>query len=237
MGDGHARVTREAEPRGIEFDLDLLEPVRGDGVRVARSGAIEHGGRGTHVALADLGPIGIRAEDEERQHRPIVRVFRDLGRNAAVFAGLQGTCGKDLRPGRATFVAHRLNPGASTYELTWISAGEISRMDSQMSVMTRRFIRRLDSTSQADADAYFSDSSRDEHVPARAGYYRGARDRPLPHAAVLDANHGSLGPRTGEASHPGRASVSGDGRIGVRPPRAAAAKTEGLRKRKTTSSR
>lgn len=75
--------------------------------------------------------------------------------------------------GLATFVAHRLNPGASTYELTWISPGEISRMDSQMGVMTRRFVRRLDSTSQADADAYFSDSSRDEHVPARAGYYMG----------------------------------------------------------------
>ncbi len=75
--------------------------------------------------------------------------------------------------GLATFVAHRLNPDASTYELTWISPEEISRMDSQLSIMTGRFMQRMSSTSQGDATAYFSDDSGDTRIPARVGYYLG----------------------------------------------------------------
>ncbi len=75
--------------------------------------------------------------------------------------------------GLATFVAHRLNPSASTYDLTSITPAAVSRMDSQMSVMTQRFMERLNSTSQADATAYFSDDSKNEQIPARVGYYMG----------------------------------------------------------------
>ena len=75
--------------------------------------------------------------------------------------------------GLATFVAGRLNPGASTYELTTISPEAISRMDSQMSVLTKRFLGRLNSTSQADATAYFSDDSANKQIPPRVGYYMG----------------------------------------------------------------
>ena len=75
--------------------------------------------------------------------------------------------------GLATFVAHRLNPGASTYDLTSISPGEISRMDSRQSVITKRFTHRFDSTSAADAIAYFSDDSGDKQIPSRVGYYLG----------------------------------------------------------------
>jgi hypothetical protein len=75
--------------------------------------------------------------------------------------------------GLATYVAHRLNPGASAYDLTSISPEAMSRMDSQLGVMTKRFIGRLNSTSQADATAYFSDDSENKQIPARAGYYMG----------------------------------------------------------------
>lgn len=75
--------------------------------------------------------------------------------------------------GLATFVAHELNPSASTYELTWISPEDISRMDSQMSFLAARLIQRADSTSQADAAAYFSDDGTDKEIPPRAGYYVG----------------------------------------------------------------
>lgn len=75
--------------------------------------------------------------------------------------------------GMATFVAHRLNPGASTYDLTWISPRDVSRMDSRMKGMTARFRRRLNSTSQAEAAVFFSDDGRDAEVPPRAGYYLG----------------------------------------------------------------
>jgi hypothetical protein len=75
--------------------------------------------------------------------------------------------------GLATFVAHRLNPGASTYDLTSISPREISRMDSRLRVVTERFMHRLNSTSPADATAYFSDDSGDKQVPSRVGYYLG----------------------------------------------------------------
>lgn len=75
--------------------------------------------------------------------------------------------------GMATFVAHRLNPAASTYDLTWISPRDISRMDLRMRSVTARFTSRLDSTSQAEAAVFFSDDGKDAEVPPRAGYYLG----------------------------------------------------------------
>src|SRR5262245_25498232 len=44
-----------------------------------RPGAIEHG-RGTgDEGLAELGLVQIAAEDENREHRPVVRVLRHAG--------------------------------------------------------------------------------------------------------------------------------------------------------------
>jgi hypothetical protein len=46
-------------------------------------------------------------------------------------------------------------------------------MDSQLSALTRRFMARANSTSQADATAYFSDDGGNERIPPRVGYFMG----------------------------------------------------------------
>ncbi len=92
VGDGDTRDPGKSQPRGIELDLHLLEPIGRDSVRVMGSGAIQHGRRGAHVPLADFSAAGIPAEDEERQYRPVVRVFRDLGMAAIDDPRDDGSC-------------------------------------------------------------------------------------------------------------------------------------------------
>lgn len=77
--------------------------------------------------------------------------------------------------GMATFVAHRLNPSASVYDLTWIRPGEIASINAHIASITRRFVRRLNSSSRTDATDYFSSNGRNTRIPPRVGYYLGLK--------------------------------------------------------------
>jgi hypothetical protein len=77
--------------------------------------------------------------------------------------------------GMATYVAHRLNPTATNFDLMTIDPKETVQLDARMSSIATDFVSRFSSSSQADGTLYFSDDSKSSLVPARAGYYLGLR--------------------------------------------------------------
>jgi len=74
--DGRVRNWSAAEPVRIEFDLDLFEADGQGRVAVAAAGAVKNGRRTIDDPLSDIRLVQVAPEDENRQHRPIMRVFR-----------------------------------------------------------------------------------------------------------------------------------------------------------------
>lgn len=76
--------------------------------------------------------------------------------------------------GMADYVAEELNPAASEADLSLVPIGMVQKVDSRRGELTADFLKRFDSTQEADAKAYFNDTnSEDPSVPARAGYELG----------------------------------------------------------------
>lgn len=76
--------------------------------------------------------------------------------------------------GLATYVAHRLNPGASDAELLLTMPEPIRpAVEAHRQEAICAALSRLDSTSDADGNAMFSSSRLNDHLPPRFGYYVG----------------------------------------------------------------
>jgi hypothetical protein len=76
--------------------------------------------------------------------------------------------------GMAQYVAEELNPGASDADLVRVPIGMVQKVDSRRQELAADFLKRFDSTAEADARVYFNDTnSKDPFVPARAGYQLG----------------------------------------------------------------
>ena len=76
--------------------------------------------------------------------------------------------------GMAQYVAAELNPMASDADLSRVPIGMVQKVDSRREELAADFLKKFDSTQEADAKAYFNDTnSKDPFVPARAGYELG----------------------------------------------------------------
>lgn len=76
--------------------------------------------------------------------------------------------------GMAANAAEQLNPSASEIDLGLIPLGMVQRVEGRRAELAADFLRRFESTTEKDATLYFNDAnSKDEFVPARAGYHLG----------------------------------------------------------------
>ena len=76
--------------------------------------------------------------------------------------------------GMATYVAELLNPSASEIDLAQVPLGMVRQVNDRRGQLAADFLRRFESTTENDGKLYFNDiNSKDELVPARAGYQLG----------------------------------------------------------------
>ena len=78
--------------------------------------------------------------------------------------------------GMATYVSRRLNPAAANMDTLSIEDPQVKVLEDREQIIAADFLSHFDSMSQKDASPYFlDDQSKDEKIPARAGYYLGLR--------------------------------------------------------------
>jgi hypothetical protein len=78
--------------------------------------------------------------------------------------------------GLATYVSRKLNPSATNMDTLWIENPQVKNLDEKETAIATAFLGRFASESPQDASLYFmDDQSKDQAIPARAGYYLGLK--------------------------------------------------------------
>lgn len=98
------------------------------------------------------------------------------------------------REGLATYVARRMNRGASDLQIFGLPESTPSRVEQRRTQFAKDFLAKMNSTSEEDYAAFFLGNSPTSNPPSRSGYYLGyllaeriGRSLTLDHLAKLPA--------------------------------------------------